>query len=197
MLAALWLRVSSDEQHTAAQKPALEAFAATLNVEVAKVYDVTGSAWKGDHRAALNQMLADAVLGEWQVLLCADVTRLSREGGDETLGIVKRLEKVGVQVRSLGDPELQGPLNFGTRLSLMVKGELAHEQSNWRSLATKRGMERAKREGTKSGKPIGRAKGREDSPGVTRESSGYKLEQARRRLAGVWPYNRPKRDSSQ
>ena len=186
MKAAMWLRVSSDEQSTGKDRDALETFARTLGAEVGRVYDVEGSAWKGNHRAALGAMLSDAAAGDFDVLLVTDVTRFSREGGDETLRVIKQLEAAGVQVRSIGDPELSGPLDFGRRISTFVKGELAHEQSNWKSLAVKRGMAKARADG----KHVGRPKGRKDSPGVRRDRGSLKREQARRRLAGEGVYRK-------
>lgn len=184
MNAALWLRVSTTPQDTEKDRVALTALAEGLGVTVGPVYDVHASAWKGDHRAALESMFTDAQARKFGVLLVTDITRLSREGGIETLTIMKRLLALGVQVRSIGDPELQGPLDFGQRVVTFIKGEVAHEQSNWRSLAIRRGLEQAKRKG----KRLGRPPGRKDSPGVQRDSESLKREQARRRLSGEGRY---------
>ena len=178
MKAALWLRVSTEEQNTAKDETALRAYADRLGVAVTQVFDVTGSAWRGDHRAALEAMIAGAQTRAFDVLLFTDLTRISREGGVETLAILQKVLAAGVQVRTLVDSDFNGPLSFGQRLATYVKGELAYEDSLRKSAAVKRGMARAKAEG----KQIGRPAGRKDTPGHKRPTGGYRLREAKKRV---------------
>ena len=176
MNAVLWLRVSSEHQDIEKDRIALQGYAAGAGFEISGTYEVKGSAWTGEHRETLDRMLADADAGMFEAVLIPDLTRLSREGGDESLRIVKRIFNAGVEVRSLADPELGRELGFAERLGIMVKGELAHEDSNRKSLAVRRGMAKARQE-----KHIGRPKGAKDKK--KRDSRPYKDESARRRLA--------------
>lgn len=59
---ALWLRVSTGEQHAENQLPELQAWANRRGWEVTKVYQVQESAWRGGHQKALAQVVEDAKL---------------------------------------------------------------------------------------------------------------------------------------
>ena len=183
---AIWIRVSTDAQDTEKDATALRELAARLGVTVTHVYDVTASAWSGDHRVALAQMIADAQARRFDVLLFTEISRLSREGGIEVLGILQTVLAAGVQIRTLSDSAFNGPLDFGQRLGAYVRGELAYEDSLRKSLAVKRGLAQARAEGKRIGRPPGRA----DSPGVRRDTAALKLEQARRRVAGTGVYRK-------
>ena len=187
--AAIWVRVSTGEQDTQKDLTALRDYAARLGASVVIVYDVHASAWSGDHRRDLAVMVADAQARKFDVLLFTDISRISREGGVEVLGILQTVIAAGVQIRTLSDSAFTGPLDFGQRLGAFVKGELAHEDSLRKSLAVKRGLVAARL----AGKRIGRPPGRTDGPGVQRDSAALKLEQARRRVAGVGVYRKRSR----
>lgn len=152
--AAIWLRVSSGEQHAENQLPALEALAARRGLEVVKVYEVSESAWRGGHQRALSEVYADARLGKFAVLLTWALDRLSREGVGPTLEIVNRLGKAGVEVWSLQEPWLETSGELRDLLLAMV-GWVARYESNRRSERTKAGIARAREDGKQIGRPIG------------------------------------------
>jgi DNA invertase Pin-like site-specific DNA recombinase len=78
--AALYLRVSTNEQTTSNQRAELEAAAASRGWSVEAVYDDTGySGGKGrDERPQLDAMLKDAVRRKFDVVMCWAVDRLGR-----------------------------------------------------------------------------------------------------------------------
>ena len=88
---AIWLRVSTGEQHAENQRPDLEAWAQRRGLEIVKVYVVSESAWKGAHQKALTQVYQDARAGRFQVLLVWALDRLSREGIASTREIIEQL----------------------------------------------------------------------------------------------------------
>lgn len=152
--AAIWLRVSSGEQHAENQLPDVQAWAARRGWEVVKVYEVQESAWKGAHQKALTEVYNDARAGRFQVLLCWSLDRLSREGPLATLEIVHRLLKTKVQVLSYQEPwlEVGGEM---VDLLLALTGWVARYESNRRSERTKAGLARALSEGKRLGRPPG------------------------------------------
>lgn len=178
--AALWLRVSSEDQTTANQEPELLALAAARGFEVAEVYRLEGeSAWSGSggYRKALDAMLRDARRGRFAVLLVWALDRLSREGPLATLQLVDRLGRAGVQVVSLHEPwtEAGGELR---ELLLAITAWVARMESQRRSERTRAGLARARAEGKRIGRPPGARDGRK------RRRSGYFGRWAREREAG-------------
>ncbi|MHB8328900.1 MAG: recombinase family protein [Acidimicrobiales bacterium] len=66
--AAIWVRVSTDRQHEDNQIPDLERLCEHRGWEIARRYEIAdASAYKGEHRHALQGMLADAHRGEFSV----------------------------------------------------------------------------------------------------------------------------------
>ena len=101
MKVAIWLRVSTEEQHAENQLPSLQAWAEHRGFEVVKVYQVQESAWKGAHQKALSEVYEDARVGKFNVLMVWALDRLTRQGVAATLEIIERLGRHGVKVLSL------------------------------------------------------------------------------------------------
>ncbi len=87
----------STTEETENQVRKLREAAARRGLEVVDVYRPEASAWKEKHRAALERALADARAGRYEVLLVWALDRLTREGSLETLQVVDRFAKGGVQ----------------------------------------------------------------------------------------------------
>ena len=154
MKAAIWLRVSTGEQHAENQLPDLQAWATRRGWEVSKVYEVQESAWKGAHQKALTQVYQDARQGKFQMLLVWALDRLSREGVAATLGIVERLAQYKGQILSLQESwtEMKGETQ---ELMLSIAAWGARMESNRRSERTKAGLTRAISDGKRLGRPMG------------------------------------------
>jgi DNA invertase Pin-like site-specific DNA recombinase len=165
--AVLWLRVSDpDTQTVENQRPELEALVQRRGWQVARVFEVGASAYKGAHLKALGELYDGAKRGEYQVVVTWSLDRLSREGPQATLEIVSRLGKYGCQVVSLQEPwtEVGGEL---LDLLLAIAGWVARMESQRRSERTKAGLARARREGKVIGRPVG------SKDGKKRRRSGY------------------------
>ena len=91
MKAAVYLRVSSNEQSTDNQLPALEAYAKNRSYEIVKVYEEEESAWKSGHQRELANLMADARQRKFQAILVWALDRLSREGALAILSLVQNL----------------------------------------------------------------------------------------------------------
>src|SRR3989475_10812061 len=95
--AALYIRVSTDDQKSANQEAQLRQWAKRLGFTVVKVYADTMSGTRND-RAGLIEVLAGAHRRDFDVLLIWALDRLSREGVAEVLKYLKKFEDAGVGV---------------------------------------------------------------------------------------------------
>ena len=89
MKAAVYLRVSSNEQSTDNQYPALETYAKNRSYEIVKVYEEEESAWKSGHQRELANLMADARQRKFQAILVWALDRLSREGALAILSLYR------------------------------------------------------------------------------------------------------------
>jgi DNA invertase Pin-like site-specific DNA recombinase len=169
MKVVFYLRVSSTEQHTDNQLPALEAFAQARGWEVAEVYQENVSAWASGRQAELHRLLDDCQNGRKpDIILIYDLSRLSRQGIASVLNLVKMFEVYGIKVVSVKEPwtETEGPMK---ELLFAVFAWAAQYESRIKSERTLAGLTRARAEG----KQLGRPKGSKDKE--KRSSMGYLL----------------------
>ena len=166
MRAALWLRVSTDEQTAQNQRPSLEAEARRRGLTIVRLWEFDGSAWKGDYRPERKELLEAVRRREFEVLLVWAIDRLSRSGIEDILGVMRQLTANGVTVISIQEAwvEQHGPMR---ELLLALFGWVAQMESQRRSERTKAGLARRKAEG----KLLGRQPGAKDKK--RRKRSGY------------------------
>ena len=106
--AAIWARVSTDRQHEDNQIPDLERLCEHRGWEIARRYEIAdASAYKGEHRQALQRMLDDAHQGEFSVLVIWAVDRLCRQGIEELLRLIRELRERNVSLVSHQEPLAQ------------------------------------------------------------------------------------------
>jgi putative DNA-invertase from lambdoid prophage Rac len=165
---AIWARVSTDEQETANQLAELRTWASNRGMEVAVEYVLDGtSAWNGMHREHLRQALDDARRGRYDVLLVWALDRLSREGIEATLSVMRQFSERGVAVWSLRESWTETSDPHVRELITAIMAWVARMESQRRSERTKAGLARRKAEGL----PVGRQPGAKDSR--PRKRSGY------------------------
>jgi putative DNA-invertase from lambdoid prophage Rac len=152
---AVYLRVSktNGEQTVDNQRPEVEQLASTRGEVVAR-YEEQGSAVK--HRPHFEAMLADAKRGRFDVLVVWALDRFGRSMFGNMQDVLE-LDRLGVQVVSVREPWLDtdGPVR---PLLVAIFSWAAEQERNRLIERTRAGLARARRFGTKSGKPIGRAK---------------------------------------
>jgi putative DNA-invertase from lambdoid prophage Rac len=90
--AALYLRVSTDRQETACQRPEVEQLARARGYEVVGVYEEKMSAAK--ERPAYARMMKDAKRGAFEVIVVWAIDRFGRSMVGN-LGDVLELDRVG------------------------------------------------------------------------------------------------------
>ena len=164
---ALWCRVSTDEQTTDNQLTMLRKMAERRGWTIVTEYVLIESAWNGKHRAQLAEAMQAARLGEYDVLLVWALDRLSREGVEPTLALLRKFRQHGVSVISLQEPWTDTGDPHLAELLSSIFAWMAHAESQRRSERTKAGLARRKAEG----KPIGRLQGAKDR--TPRRRSGY------------------------
>jgi putative DNA-invertase from lambdoid prophage Rac len=181
--AAVWLAVSTGHQETDNQVPDVERFAAHHGYEVVCRYEVIESRWNGgmdggEYRRMLKQALDDAHQGKFAVIVVWALDRITREGAEGALRIIRQFRERGCAVVSVkeswlnGSPEVQDVL-------VAFAGWMAQQESQRRSERIRAGLERRRVEG----KPVGRQPGAADKK--PRKRAGYvaSWEGGRRRAA--------------
>ncbi len=181
---AIWARVSTDDQETAAQLAELRSWAERRSFEVAAEYVLDGaSAWTGKHREQLRQALNDARVGRYDVLLVWVLDRLSREGIEATLSAMRADRGVAVwslreswtetsdpHVREPSLPSWRGSRRWNPSAAQSAPGPgspaVRRRASRWAVSRARRTPGRASgpgmwRGGNASAKPLGRIPGPE------------------------------------
>lgn len=173
--AAIYARVSTEEQTVENQIPALEKLAAERGWTILKVYSEEVSAWKTGRQVHLKELLIDASNHKYDFLLVWSLDRLSREGIGTLFNYVNTFKGYGCQVISCQEPWLEqsGPL---ADLLTAITGWVAQFESKRRSERIKASMAKRKAEG----KWVGRKPGSKDKN--TRKRTGYLMRYADRRM---------------
>jgi putative DNA-invertase from lambdoid prophage Rac len=164
--AAIWARVSTREQENQNQLDPLRVFARNRGYDVVREYVLEESAWNGKQEAKLKEAKQSGRLGEFTVLLVWALDRLTREGPEAMLRILREFRERGVQVISLQEPWTEAGGVAG-ELLVAVLGWVAQQQSNQRSERIKAALDRRRAQGL----PVGRQVGAKDKR--KRKRSGY------------------------
>ncbi len=149
---AIYTRVSTDGQDPDNQVDQLRRWAAQEgNQIVAEYQDVASGARR---REQLDDLFDDAKGRRFDLLAIWSLDRLTREGVVPTLDYIHRLMALGIGVYSMQEPYLNPnlPLYEGT---VAIFADLARLGRERISVNTKAGLERAKRNGKRLGRPPG------------------------------------------
>lgn len=159
--AALYLRVSTDEQTVENQRPELEQLARARGLHVVATYTeiVSGAARK---RPRFDAMMADAHRGRFEFLLVWDLTRFGRSMIGNMTAVLE-LDRRGIQVISVRDTWLDQPAGPLRDLLVAIFSWVAQQEREQLVARTKVGLEGARRRGIRLGRPparvdVGRAR---------------------------------------
>jgi DNA invertase Pin-like site-specific DNA recombinase len=169
----IYARVSTNDQNPESQLIVLRKQAEALGGDVVKEYVDYMSGGSPIRREFLHA-LADAEAHVYDLLLFWALDRFSREGISNTLGYLKRLERCGVAVKSMQESWLDTRDKGLSELLLAIFSWVAVQERQRIAERVKSGLERAKAEG----KRLGRPKNSKDKR--KRSRSGY-----HRRYAGL------------
>ncbi|MCW3019154.1 MAG: hypothetical protein JWN10_1462 [Solirubrobacterales bacterium] len=180
--AAVWVRVSTAEQNADNQVPAIERFAEHRGYEIVKRYALNDSAWNGgkdggEYKATLTRALEDAHRGEFEVLIVWALDRLTREGAEGLLRLLRQFDERSCTVLSVQEDWLSGSPTIRDVL-IAFAGWNAQQESNRRSERIKAALAERKAKGLPVG---GRKPGAKDR--TARRTEGYVQAWARRRGA--------------
>ncbi len=150
--AAIYLRVSTDEQTVDNQRLDLEGIAEARGLAIVATYAEYASAAK--RRPLFDRMMTDANRGAFQVLLVWSLDRFGRSMAGNVSDALA-LDGAGVEIVSVREPWLDtgGPVRD---LLLAIFSWVAEQELRRLVERTRAGMQRARANGTRSGKPIGR-----------------------------------------
>lgn len=157
MKIAIYARVSkSDEsQDPQNQLNPLRDYAKAIGGEITSEYIDLASGSNSDRENFL-RMLKDADKRKFDLLLIWALDRFSREGISNTLGYLERLKRNGIAIKSLKESWLDTQDSGLGQLLLAIFSWVAQQERMRIVERTKAGLDRAKREGKKLGRPAGR-----------------------------------------
>ena len=147
---ALYVRVSTSEQHPDCQLAPLRQYAAARGLEVVETYVDHGVSGSKARRPALDRMLADARRRRFDAVACVKLDRLARS--------VHHLTSMGQELAALGvdlivlDQSIDTSTPAG-KLLFHVLGSIAEFERDLIRERTVAGMAAAKRRGARFGRP--------------------------------------------
>jgi putative DNA-invertase from lambdoid prophage Rac len=164
MKCAGYLRVSTGEQTTDNQLPAIRQWCASRGYELSEIYQENESAWRSGHQHELSRLLADIRSGKrkYDYLVIWSLDRLCRSGIGPIFSLIASFRRYGCQVVSCNESwlETSGP---ATDLLIAVTKWIAEFESHRRSERVKAGLARIREDG----KRINR-RGKDKKPRRTR-----------------------------
>ena len=152
MKAAIYARVSTEEQTEQNQVNILATWAHDRGFEIHDTYRDIGSAWQHSDQKELRRLLVDCDRGKVNLVLVYDLSRLTRKGPLELMLTIRKFADKGVTVNSYLETWLNVPSEMQPILVALFGyfGELYSKQLSER---TKAGMARAKEAGIHIGRP--------------------------------------------
>jgi DNA invertase Pin-like site-specific DNA recombinase len=173
MNAALYLRVSTDDQSVEMQKADLVAFCKQRDTTIFRIYSDHGISGARDRRPALDELMADARKRKFDAILVWDFSRFARS----TKHLINALE----EFRHLGMDfiSFRETIDTGSPLGKMVFVIIAAVAELERNLISERikgGLRRAKALGKHIGRPVLFNRGHVEAIGRMRaEGKSYQL----------------------
>ena len=149
----IYSRVSTDQQTTENQLNQLRDFAAKQGWSIVREYSDTASGSKSEaQRPGFRDMMAGASRREFDLLLFWSLDRLTREGTLRTLEYLNRLAGYGVGFRSYQEAHFDscGPFRD---VVLSIAATLAQQERARLIERTKAGLQTARRNGKRLGRP--------------------------------------------
>ena len=132
----------------------LRQFSATQNWDVAAEY-IDHENGSCTDRAEFRRLLNDAAHGRFDVVLFWSLDRFTREGALETIKYLDQFSSYGIGYRSFTEPHLDSCGMFKDEI-VAILGTIAKQERVRICEHVRAGLSRARAEGTRSGRPIGR-----------------------------------------
>ena len=154
--AAVYIRVSTEEQTAENQLPAIERFCELKGWEIVKVYSENESAWQGGHQAQFAELLKDIRRRgrHYDYVVVYALDRLTRGGALEVLTLLNSFERCNCKVVSISEGWLTDAGPMRDAIAAIV-GWAAQYSSDRKSENTKLGIEQKRKTGWTPGRPPG------------------------------------------
>lgn len=153
--AALYVRTSTRDgrQHTSNQIRAIEKYAAQRRYRIVCRYvDKASGSGGADRRGALADLLKAAHGGSFDIVLVFSLDRFTREGVFKTFQYIDRLKTAGVEFRSVTEEHINTTGAAG-EMFLSIAASMAKLEREQIRSRINAGLDRAKAEGKKLGRP--------------------------------------------
>ncbi len=109
---AVWFRVSGDDQRADNQVPEVGRFCQHHDLHVVRKFTVSDTAWKNgggpEYKAELAKALEAAWRGEFKVLVVWAIDRISRNGAEDLLPLIRQFRERGMVLVSVQESWLNG-----------------------------------------------------------------------------------------
>ena len=175
MRVAIYTRVSTEEQTTENQIPALKEYAKRNGWIVSEVYSENASAWRAGRQSELKKLLIRASYHDYDAILIWSLDRLTRQGIGMIMQLVSTFKSYSCRVVSLQETWTQQGDGMMDDLLYAIFAWVAKFESERRSERIKAANARKRARG----EPVGRLPGAKDIK--KRKRTGYLLRYADRR----------------
>lgn len=148
--AAVYLRVSTNDQTTENQRLAIESYCKVQGWEISKVYDDSGISGAKDDRPALNQLKKDCIKNSFDIVIVHRFDRMARSTS-HLLECLNLFQRYGIEFVSVSEA-----IDTSTSVGRMVYsflGAIAEFERNLIRERVNAGIKRAKQSGVHCGRP--------------------------------------------
>lgn len=154
MKTAIYARVSTDDQTTDNQIPALVEWATRRGFILGEIYQEHASAWAENRQTELPRLLDDARKRKFDLVIVWALDRLTRQGVGRIFEYIKLFKSYGVKIYSYQEPWTEAPGGLGDIL-FSITAWAAQYESDRRSVNTRAGIETRRAKGLRIGRPPG------------------------------------------
>ena len=151
---AIYARVSTEEQHPENQLKILRKYVVDIKGVIYKEY-IDKMSGRVTDRPQFQQMLRDARLRKFDIILVWNLDRFSREGIRNNLNYLERLKKYNVSFKSYTESLIDTSQEGVWEIIFALLSWVAKREAIRISERTKAGLERARAEGKRLGRPKG------------------------------------------
>jgi DNA invertase Pin-like site-specific DNA recombinase len=141
-----YTRVSTEQQTTDNQIPAIEALCKARNWELVKVYSENASAWAGGRQTELARCIQDAQHNHFDTICVWSLDRVSREGPLRVLSLIEHLRRKGIKLVSVHESWTETAGEFAPVL-YAITAWMADWESRRRSERTRAGIAEKRKHG--------------------------------------------------
>lgn len=150
---AIYARVSTEDQTLAQQIKEVKDGLQNLNYKLVATFKDKQTGTGKKKRKEFEKMMLAASKAEFDLIAFRDLYRFSREGIQNTLGYLNKLESWGVKIKSIREPYLDTSNELMKSIMIAALSYFAAYEAQRNSDNTKAALAHKKRQGVKLGRP--------------------------------------------